>query len=57
MTPAPIAEIVTILAIMAGAMAAERIIGARRFWSGVQYVGIVAFVIVVAIGLWSEVMP
>lgn len=51
---APVNEFATLLVIMAGAMAAERIIGARRFWTGVQYVGIVALVIVVAIGLFSE---
>lgn len=55
--PVPVNELVTILVIMAGAMVAERIVGSRRFWTAVQWVGIVAFVIVVVIGLWSEVAP
>ena len=54
---APVTELATILVIMAGMLLAERIIGARRFWSAVQWGGIVVFVIVVAIGLWSEVAP
>ena len=52
---APVNELATILAIMAGAMAAERIIGARRFWIGVKWFGLIGLAIALAYGA-MEVM-
>lgn len=52
---APVTELATILAIMAGMVLAERIVGARRFWTGVKWFGLAGLAIALAYGM-AEVM-
>ena len=52
---APITELATILVIMAGMVLAERIVGARRFWSGVKWFGLIGLAIALVYGM-AEVM-
>ena len=52
---APITELATILAIMAGMVLAERIVGARRFWTGVKWFGLIGLAVALAYGA-MEVM-
>ena len=48
---APVSELATILAIMAGMVLAERIVGARRFWSGVKWFGFIGLAVALAYGM------
>ena len=52
---APITELATILAIMAGMVLAEKQLGARRFWSGVKWFGLIGLAVALAYGM-AEVM-
>ena len=52
---APVTELATILVVMAGMALTERIVGARRFWSGVKWFGLVGLAISLAYGM-AEVM-
>ena len=52
---APITELATILVVMAGMVLAERIVGARRFWTGVKWFGLIGLAVALAYGAMEVV--